>query len=316
MYRSTYLPVNMNRLNCAVYSAEKVFPKEKLEQAYAFVTGKSVEGVMWVDGNVTFISDTNINWTIPEIYLAHNALETAMENNFSFFMVKDDNDIPQLFVSKAFKGHRILVNAMTFQTILIGNRQLLNKAASMIDHSYSSLFCFNFFNTVAAIESGSSKFLSAVLVNKDTDEEYMAVNPLTAMYADAVDKYYADELEEMREIRVGNVNETKSFLRIDDTIKRKDLEYWPALPFDHVDWLIETYVKIREKKSNYIPLINDDNEPESFFSVNQRYLVDAASFECIVIKNKSVKELLTALAQKPHNSHDQLMLMWMLAKTE
>ena len=317
MFTSTYLPVNMNRTNCAVYSSEKVFPKDKLLKAYALLTYNAVSGVHLREGKIGFLDSPEIEWTIPEVYLAYEAYKQAEENDFSYYIVKDAEGIPQLFISKAFKGHRLLVNAFTMKTILLGNRQLVNKAASLIDKTVTSLYSINLFNTLKAIESGSAKFLQAIIVNKDTDEEYMAVNPMTTVLSDVTTEYYRDALDELRAIQDDHNVVTESFYFDEDHFVRKDLpNSWEPMSSAHVKYLLETYDKVSAKKSNYIPICNEKYVPELYFSTNYRYLVDAKTFECVIIKNQHTKSLLTSFATKGIISSDQCMLAWQLAKTE
>jgi hypothetical protein len=94
MFLSTYLPVNVRRTNCAIYSNEKVFPEDKLVKAYQYITDVPVDGVVMEDGFITFIDAPEIRWTLPEIYLAYEAYKTAVENNFSFYIVSNDEGIP------------------------------------------------------------------------------------------------------------------------------------------------------------------------------------------------------------------------------
>lgn len=316
MFISTYLPVNMHRVNCAIYSSEKVFPEEKLLQAYSFITGHAVEGVEWNDGNVTFTDDPDTLWTLPEIYLAYEAYNQAAINKFSFYVVKDAENIPQLFISKAFKGHRILVNAFTMHSVLLGKQQLVNKAASMIDKTATSHYCVDLFNTMRDIERGSAKFLPAIIVNKDTEDEYMSVSPMLTAFTDVTTYYAKDVLDELREIRDDHNKVTKSFKFENDMYVRYDSRTWRPLSPEHVDYILNTYDNIKTKKSNYIEFHNENYETELYFSTNFRYLVDAKTFECIVIKNQHTRNLLISFSKRCLVTSNELQLAWMLAKTE
>lgn len=317
MFLSTYLPVNMRRKNCAVYSNEKVFPESKLLKAYDFITNHPVDGVYLNDGNVAFLDSPDVIWTYPEIYLAYEAYNQAAVNNFSFYSVKDEHGIPQLFISKAFKGHRILVNAFTMHSVLLGNKQLVNKAANLIDKTSTCHYCVDLFNTLQAIELGSAKFLPAVLVMKDQDDEYMAVSPLTTLMSEMTTEYASDLINEFKQVRENKAIVTESVKFENDRFVRTDLpKSWQPMSTEHIDYIISTYDKIREKKSNYVALINENYETELFFSTNYRYLVNAKTFECVVIKNQHTKSLLIDFASRNTIPTDKLQLAWMLAKTE
>lgn len=316
MFISTYLPVNMHRTNCAIYSSEKIFPEDKLLKAYSFVTGHDVEGVIWKDGNIVFENDNETIWTLPEIYLAYEAYNNAAMNKFSFYMVKDPDNIPQLFISKAFKGHRILVNAFTMHSVLVGKQQLVNKVASMIDKTATSHYCVDLFNTIRDIEKGSAKFLPALLVNRDTEDEYLAMSPMMTALSDVTTLYAKDVIEELSAINENKELVTESFKYENDKYIRTDTCIWQPMSQEHVNYVLDTYAKTKEKKSNYIELHNDNYVTELYFSTNHRYLVDAKTFECVVIKNQHTRELLISFSKRLSVSSDELQLAWMLAKTE
>lgn len=316
MYTSTYIPVNIHRTNCAIYSNEKSFPEDKLVKAYQSISGKTVSGVVLEDGYVTFVDAPEIRWTLPEIYLAYQAYDAAMQNNFSFYIVSNEVGIPQLFISKSFKGHRILVNAFTMQTTLLTDKQRVNKVASLIDKTASGRYCIDLFNTMRDLESGSAKFLPAIMLFRDTDEECLVVSPMTTILTEITNTYGADVISELRSILSGETEETESFKKTGDKIVRTDSPIYAPLPIDFAEYLVDLYDKIRSKKNNYLELLNEEHEPELYFSTNQRYLVNAKTFECIVIKNQHTKLLLSTYAAMDHVSKDQLAVTWMLAKTE
>lgn len=317
MFMSTYIPVNMRRANCAVYSAEKVFPEDKLLLAYSFITQHQVDGVFMNDGNIEFIDVPGTIWTIPEVYLAYEAYRQAAMCNFSYYIVKNEEDIPQLFISKSFKGHRLLVNAFTMNTVLLGTRQLVNKVASLIDRTMSSRYCIDLFNTMKAIESNSARFLPALIVDKGTDEEALIVNPVTTCMAEDVPFYGADWIEELRKVYEDRDVETDCVKFVNNGFIRKDLpNSCPALSADHVKFILDLYDKINEKKSNYVYIMDENYEPWFYLSTNNRYLVNARTFECVVIRNQHTKSLLMKYAARGTISADQLNLVWMLAKTE
>jgi len=317
MFVSNYIPVNMKRNNCAIYSSEKTFPESRLIAAYSFITGHAVEGVYLNEGNISFVDSPETNWTYPEIMLAYNAYEQAAINNFSFYVVKNKEGIPQLFISKAFKGHRILVNAHTMHSVLLGNKSLVDKAASLIDKTESNLYCMNLFDTLRDIETGSAKFLNALLVDKGTPEECMLVNPMTTLLSETTTLYGADLIEEFKQIRVGLKEETESVKVVDGKFIRKEFEeHWAPMPVEHIDNIISLYDKVSSKKSNYMCIHDSKFEPLLYFSTNHRYLVDARTFECLVVKNQHTRNLLIDMVQRNNVSASECFLAWMLAKTE
>lgn len=318
MFLSTYVPVNMRRVNCAVYSNEKVFPEERLLAAYSFVNGEKAEGIHMCDSHVMFIDDPSIHWTIPEIYLAYEAYRQAKISDFSYYAAKDKNGIPQLFISKSFRGHRLLVNAFSMRTILLGNTQLVAKAASLIDKTLDNRESVDLFNAMVSIEKGSSKFLPALIVHRDTPDEFMAVSPSTTPGSEVNPIFGSDEMEEIIHLfNGGEPLEGYTYAKnANGDFYRTDLDHNVTVPVDLARYLIDVYTRVKSKKSNYVELCDESYEAVLYFSTDHRYLVYARTFECVVIKNQHVKTLLTEFAKKCVMSSDQLQLAWMLAKTE
>lgn len=316
MYTSTYIPVNMYRENCMVCSNEKSFPADKLLNAYKCITGETVEGVSLKDNVVVFEDNPNDCWTIADVFCAHKAYQTALENNFSFYATCNKAGVPQLFISKPFKGCRILVNAFNMHSVLVTDKSRVAKLSSIIDKKLDSLYCFDLYNTMKALETGTGKYLSAVLVGRDSSDEYMCVSPMTALYSDVTTCYGADAIEELREIMNDNTLVTESFCFQDNFYVRHDLNNGKPMSKDFVAYLIEQYNRLKEKKSNYVEIVNDDYCPEMYYSTDGRYLVNAHTFECIVIRNQHTKKLLESMAAKKYNNKSELQLAWQLAKTE
>lgn len=316
MFISTYIPVNVNRTNCAVYSESKVFPREKLVAAADKLQGNNPAGVILEEGIISFIDDPSVQWTVAEVYLAYKTLKVAEENDFGFYMVRDVNNILQLFVSKSFKRSRILINAFNMQSVLLTKANLVAKAASIIDKTYNTAYCSNLFNTLRDIENGAAKFLSAVLVYRDTPDEIMCVNPLTTLMSDTTVMYPAEMIEELRKLLENPEYESPMVKVENGKYVHESYQNYEPMKEAFVKELVATYDKVRARKSNYIPLCDETAETRLYFSTNHRYLVNAATFECLIIKNQHTKMYLEYLATKPAISRDQLDLVWMLAKTE
>ncbi len=318
MFLSTYVPVDMHRVNCAIYSAEKIFPEERLLFAYELITSGRANGVYMKDDCVMFIDDDKTRWTLAEIYLAHEAYAQAKRSSFSYYTARDVNGIPQLFISKSFRGHRLIVNAFSMRTLLLSNGKLVAKAASLIDKTIGSRDAVDLFNSMSAIESGSAKFLPAVIAYRGTVDEYMAVSPVMTPTAEIGTIYGSEDMEGIKAALGEDADDENGMYKLTESgeLKRVDIESMPPIPVDVARYLIEVYDKMLTKKSNYIELRNENYMPEMYFSTNQRYLVNARTFECVVIKNQYMKALLTACSKQDTISSGQLYMIWSLAKSE
>lgn len=316
MFYSTYLPVNMQRNNCAVYSADKKFPEDLLLLAHKSLTEGLQSGVIMEDNIITFLNYPDICWTISEVYLAYTAYEVAKKNNFSYYAVYDKTDNVELFISKSFVGHRIIVNAFTFGSVLITSRKLVSKVATMIDGKFEHIYCMDVFDVIKNVERGDSKYLPAVVVNRGTVEEYTAFSPIQTMFHDITTFYATDLLEEFKAVSEDHDLVTESVKYVDGKFLRYDLSYWVPMPQEHIDYIISTYYKMLEKKSSYVAIEGEDCKTHLYFSTNGRYLVNARTFECVIIKNMHTRNLLTKLASMDAAPVRDISLAWMLAKTE
>lgn len=317
MFRSTYLPVNMQRINCAVYSNEKCFPKDSLLEAYKVASGDYSTTMTMSDGYITSMTDPTVHWSMEEVFLAYQAYDQAEKANFSFYMAKDKTNIPQLFISKAFKGHRILVDAFSMRSITLGNRQLVTKAATLIDKTITMRESTDLFHTMCAIEQGSAKFLPALLVGRGTSEEYIAFSPMTMPWSENTTFFGTDLIKEIIEVMngAGSCGSVSRNERGD--IYRNDMDgIYQPMSEDVVAYIVDIYYRTMDKKSNYVELYNPNYEVELFLSTNNKYLVNAKTFEVVVLKNQHVKNLLMEFVKMQTVSSDQLQLAWMLAKTE
>lgn len=298
MFFSKYIPVNIRRSSAAIHHPNGVFPVDYLLQAEAALScdfGLN-KNVIVQDGIVTFPMNPNLRWTIPDIYLACEAYHTAYDNNFSFYTVTSDNKHPQLFVSKSFKGHRVLVNAHTFESLILTKPNIIKRVASMIDHHYSFQYCMDFFNTAKALESNNGKFLDAIIVDRESADETMIVSPLMSMYANDNIYYPKQLLDEYFALLINPNTETELAEVEGDVIKRKNVVNYEPVTLVFARELIETYQKLLNGKSNYLTLCDESYESCYYLSTNFRYLVNARTFEVRIIENMNMKQQLMEFA--------------------
>ena len=314
MFYSTYIPTNIGRSDCAVYSDTKVFDQAHLVRAYNFLThtGEQSVGVECVKSCVTFMDDPTISWTIHEVYFAYKALKTAVDNNFGFFIVKDLDGIPQLFVSKNFRNHRILVNALTTRSVVLTNPIRITCVTSLIDKKVPYTFCQEVYRNLEAIEDGATNILSLLIVHSGSIDEYVVTNPYTLPYGAYIRTYGADLVEEMRQLTLG-VTETESLKFTELGIERIDGITWPLIAPVFAQDLVKRYDDAKARKSNYIPIYDEDLEDALYFSTNSRYLVRAKTLEFATVTNKQIKKLLNVMANKDSNTHSEIEMAWRLA---
>lgn len=318
MFKSTYIPVNMRRANCAVYSCDKKFPEDMLLDAYNYVQGGQSKRVYIDNSRISFIDNPTVTWTLAEIYLAYEAYAQAKASNFSYYMATDSENIPQLFISKSFMGHRLIVNAFTMRTLLLSKQRLSSKAASLIDKNISWIDSMNLFDSMVAIESGSAKYLTALIAYRGAKDSYMAVSPVMCPNAEYGTMYGIDEIEEIKALSEGK-EPTDDFSYFKDdkgSIVRKGLSSDTIVTADTVSFILSAYDKVLQKKSNYVELRNENYETELYFSTNNKYLVNARTFECIVIHSQNLKALINSYVKADTALKSELQMIWIMAGAE
>lgn len=317
-YLSKFLPVNIKRVNAAVYTQNNMYPADLLLKAKAALINRNSQqsDVVFDDTGVTFIDHPEIQWAVPDIYLACEAYQVAVDNNFSFYTVRNKEGIPQLFVSKYFKGCRLLINAYTFETILVKKPELVKRVSSMVDKQYEAGYCVYIYKVISDLENGSTNYLDAIITGRGTEDECMVVNPITTLFAD--DNVYYDKpiIDDYRTLLENQDAETETVIIDDDMFQRKNVTNFAPLPKSHVQNIVKMYDRLCAKKCNYINVIGDDWETYFYVSTNWRYFVNAKTFECIVIKNANIKRLLQMYVKNSTTPVEQLLLCWELAKTE
>ena len=318
MYFSKYLPVNIKRKNAAVHTDQGVYPAELVRMAHAALTdGTGLSSkVFHESGYITFPEHPEYRWTLPDVYLAYEALTTAEANNFSFYTVSNKDGIPQLFVSKAFKQCRLLVNALSFHTVLVTKPNLVRRVSAMIDMKFTNTYCMNIFDVISALESGSTKYLDAIIWCRDTEDETMIVNPITTLYADDnfnYDKYVVDDY---RKLLQNPEAECEHVHIVDGMFARKDVVNFTPVSQPHAKAMVELYDRLLAKKCNYVDLTGTDNETYYYVSTNWRYLVNARTFECVIVTNANIKKLLQSYVAAGQTPVGDLQMCWMIAIRE
>lgn len=315
MFRSKCIPVNVNRKNCVIYTSGKSFDIEHLKNAYNFLTGYDTTGVYIDEGCIKFNDNPNLVWTLDEIYIAYDAYTQAVTNNFSFYMVKNKEDTPQLFISKPIHGCRILVNAFTMKSILLKKKKLVSKAANLIDKTMEFAECMNLFDTLSNYEVDKGSYLSGLICYKGTAKECMMVNPMITIMSDVTNTYYQNDIVEMQKVLEDPDSSEIYEIRSNHVVRVSPAVSEP-MPIDFVKELIELYSSLISKKSNYMEIFDAEYNTRLLFSTNNRYLVNASTFECVVIKNQHTKDLLNQMVNNGPVPFDQISLIWMLAQRE
>lgn len=322
---SDYIPVNLNRNNAMVYSSTEVYPVDLLIKVHDALTSGNNNDVIVNDGVITMLTQPDVKWHLTDFYLAHNAYTVAMQNKFSYYVVKNEHDVPALFISKQFNGQRILCNAYTMESVLVSSKKYISKISTMIDHTYPNKYCMNLFNVISNIMKGSSRYISAILVFKGNAEmEHLRISPIMAPYTDGwFFGYTPDLLKEFREILEG-ATETDSLTYASGVVAFKPdaLEEGIVIPpfsYNYMSDVVNLYDKVLKKNVSYLPIYVETStgiEVHSYISTDGTTLVNAETFECIKLRNLQAIKLFAVFASRESCSASELQMGWSIAKTE
>lgn len=316
MFTSKFIPVKVqSERETVVYSAGKVFPAYLLDQVHAFATGEGDGGnnVVIKEGMYTFKSNPDYMWTLADIVQAAEALRVARENQFSFYVVYNNQKIPNLYVSSRFDTCRILVNAFTYKSVIVSDPQLVKKLSSMIGRSYEDAYLYNLFNMIQAKESGRNRYLDGVICNRYSDEAQLTVNPLMDINVNNGPWYDLTEIEELCKIVFDDVQETENFKVDGSMITKPCVPVFTPIGFDYANFLISLCDRLLEKKTDYIPLVDEDTcYPYLYLSTNFKYLVKASTFECATINNINLRDWILSYTQQDSIPRATMDTMWKL----
>lgn len=316
MFTSKFIPVKVqSEKETTVYSAGKVFPASLLDQVQAYVTGQGDGGnnVVIKEGMYTFKSNPEYLWTLADIVQACEALRVARENQFSFYIVYNNQKIPNLFISSRFDTCRILVNAFTYRSVIVSDPQLVKKLSSMIGRSYEDAYLDNLFNMIHAKESGRSRYLDGVICNRYSDEAQLTVNPLMDININNGPWYDLSEIEELRQIVYEKVQETENYKVDGSFITKPEVPSAQPISFDYANFLIGLCDRLLEKKTDYITLVDEETcYPYLYLSTNFKYLVKASTFECATISNINLRDWILSYTQQDYIARATMDTMWKL----
>lgn len=312
MFYSKYLPVNIKRRNAAVYSQKENYPADLLLKAEAALrTGYGLNSQVLIEDNVvTFVECKGIHWSIPDIYLACEAYHAAEDNDFSFYVVTDIAGIPQLFISKAFKKHRLMVNAHTFESIVVTREDLVKRVATLIDHQYSFEYCMDFFKTVKDIDDNKGRYVEAIILDRYSEDESLLVSPLISLYAEDNNLYSKEVINDFRLILERPNANCEYVEAVGDKLYRKNVSGFQPVTKLWAQQVVDMYDKCKAKKNNYITLSDPEFEARYYVSSNFRYMVNARNFEYRVITNQYSKRLLQLYAANGGAELDCLNYCW------
>lgn len=316
MYTSKFIPVKVQSVNeTTVYSAGKVFPANLLDQAHAFATGEGDDGnnVVVKEGVYTFLSNPEYLWTLADIVQAYDSLRVARENKFSFYIVYNNQKIPNLFISSRFDTCRILVDAFTYRSVMVSDQQLVRKLSSMIGGSYEDSYLYNLFKMILAKESGRNRYLDGIICKRYQDDAYLTINPLMDINVNNGPWYDLTEIEELRSIVYSDVQETETFKVEGSLIKKKDVVAFTPVGMEYANFLISLCDRLLEKKTDYIELVDESTcEPYLYLSTNFKYLVKANTFECATIHNLYLRDWILSYTRQDYIPRATMDKMWEL----
>lgn len=318
MFISKFIPININRTTEAVFTAKGLFPARLLDAAMdALNCGEN--DIAWSNENeVYFYEHPEVMWSITDILPVYNILEAARKVNFSYYTVCDEFDNIQILVSKLIGNARLVTFSTSMETFIVKEPSLVKLVSSFIDKQCSLEAVLKLRTTLYAFENMNGKFLNALLVDRgNTDEGFMALNPILCPNVLEFHMYGFDLLEEVEELLNGSKETGSFYTEADGTIVHKNSSNF-KFTRGYAENLVHTYHELLKTKSNYAVLYDDENLcPCLYVSTNYRYLVNAETFDTVILKNEHLKATLDCLLEV-NNKYNRRLLnsLWEAANAE
>lgn len=309
-----FVPVNIKRRNCTVYSNDTSYPLELLERAVDFLRDGKQSGVYYGDsGDIRFSDNDTIAWSLANVYLAYNAYCVARDAGISFYIVMGEEKLPELFVSSQIHNGRIVVNAHDMSSLYITHPVHRSKLSALVDKSVSSQHCYNLFTTLRDIERGKKHYLHSLIINRGLVNEEMKLSPILTPGELSDIAWTPETVQALRNVYNHVEAENDYFVAKDTHFITNYLDKPIHIVSGMVEYVLNTYDQLAHKKSNYFALRDLDGKARIYLSTNFRYAVQASSFRVVTISNQQTRNLLKLYAKKEQVSYSDLNLAWEFA---
>lgn len=291
-----FIPVDIDRTTAAIYTASQIYTLDKLEAAYKYISGdKSIQNVLVDNGTIMFSDDASIHWTYASVIAAYEYYKIARDNHFSFYKVTDANNNAILLISKQFATCRLLIDLFTYRAVYVTQKSLRARLASLIDKKIDRNVALRLFNTIYGIETGEYTYIDAIIVNRDTTDEYLAVSSVKLSSNHDYIRFEPPIYNELIAIANGDTPMTKHYKLDEGNIVGIDNDEKYSL--QTIKYLETIRNKVYASKSNYYEIFDAaTNNPVFYISTNFRYVVDAYTFRLHTMKNITLINLARQLA--------------------
>jgi len=293
MKLAKYLPINIGCSNAAIYTATMTFPIKLLREAYSYIMGDmSNLNITLNQGVLTFRTNPEYSWTIPEIVAAYNYYKVAKENDFSFIPIYTaDMKQPFALISSMVQGTRFVYLCMTGEAL-----ELRRKSYYQLFTQYTTAKCdpvdfYRLFQIIKDMTQHPKTYLDALISGRDQNEECMIMSPYKIKSYNNNTVFETEYYEELISINEENP-EGKYFILVEDEIHSKD--GCEIYTFDDVEYIKSVHNKVYATKSNYYEIFIESNtdHPRFYVSTDFKHIVDAYSFKYHTPNNAALLEYL------------------------
>lgn len=299
MKLAKYLPVNIDCENAFIYTTTTSYPIKLLKHAYQYVMGDmSDRNVILNKGTITFLSNPEYNWTLPEVVAAYNFYKIAKNNDFSFYPIYSEVTGGLLaLVSSSVRGARFIYMCINDTCMELRRKQYYSHFTKLINRKCDPIEFYNLFQTYSDHIQHPKSYVDYLIVNREQEREYLVISPylLQAYNVNTVFEpfYFKDLISISPEHPEG-----KYFHLEDDMVKGSTDE--EAYTFDDIDELRAIHAKAYESLSNYHELYVETNDvhPCYYVSTDLHHLVNAYSFKHYLLSDQSLLEYITYLTMK------------------
>ena len=300
-----FIPVDIDRTTASIFTVSQIYPIDRLEAAYKYISGdKSIQNVLVDNGTIMFSDDDKIHWTYPCVIAAYEYYKIARDNHFSFYKVVDKYGNITLLISKQFNNCRLVIDTLTYRAVFVTQKNLRAKLASLIDKKMELEESTRLFESIYGMETGEHKYIDAIIVNRDTTEEYMAVSPIkmpTDVGTTFFEPYvYAELISILNEDTPMTAN-----YRL-DAGNIVSMDGQEKLALSTVKYIELLHNRVYASKSNYYEIFDLNNKPVFYVSTNFLYVVDANTFRHYTMRNIALINIARQLAGEHYIDSDRI----------
>ncbi len=312
-----YIPVHVGDSVKFIQSYDNTYPVKYLLEAERLLNGKSSKVAYTDRGGDIRMRGTDYAWSVPDIAMALRSYHTSMETKFWFHQILDEQHVCRLLVSsKVGKDSCLLADAVTFESVLICDRDIMARLYDMTKIANNWIRLGYIFRAIVRSASEDREFLPYVLVDKDKEYPYYALSPVLTRTWEILPYVTDDDIATFANVMDGGVGENGEYVQ-NSMFYRPALSYWKPVSCRYLSNLFSELHSLRNTRITYVPVRETDTYGDALYvSCDLRHVVHAFTFEHVIVKNVYLMNRLKDIVRDGYADMLTLSEIWQLLSGE